>query len=145
MSTLPPRAVSLALWEAVAFSLLVLRRLLRCWSLPSSSFLSGLPSWSLPSETLCFSEGVCALAGVYWCVDGDFTIFCSCGSCMWSAASSSSLGALPGDFSFLEGIVRLLDGVLAFAFVLGLLSRQQLQRWCTTQQLHCDCEGFPFP
>ena len=69
------------------------------------------------SEILYLLEGFCVFAGVYWCVDGDFTIFCSCGSCMWSAASSSSLCAYVGGFFSLEGILYWLDGILAFAFV----------------------------
>ena len=87
------------------------------------------------SEILYLPEGFCVFAGVYWCVDGDFAIFCSCGSCMWSAASSSSLCAYVGCFFSPEGILFWLDGILAFAFVallfsgclLCLLSQQQLQ------------------
>ena len=69
------------------------------------------------SEMLYLLEGMCVFAGVYWCVDGDFAIFCRCGSCMWSAASSSSLCAYVGCFFFLEGILFWLDGIFAFAFV----------------------------
>ena len=69
------------------------------------------------SEMLYLLEGFCVFAGVYWCVDGDFTIFCSCGSCMWSAASSCSLCAYVGCFFSLEGMLFWLDGILAFAFV----------------------------
>ena len=112
LSTLPPRAVTLTLRSAVAFSVVSPRRLPRCWSLRSSSCLS-----VLFSEMLYVLEGFCVCAGVYWCVDCDFAIFCSCGSCMWSAASSSSLCAYVGCFFSPEGIQFWLDGILAFAFV----------------------------
>ena len=69
------------------------------------------------SEMLYLLEGMCVFAGVYWCVDGDFAIFCRCGSCMWSAALNSSLCAYVGCFFSLEGILFWLDGISAFAFV----------------------------
>ena len=62
-------------------------------------------------------DGLCTLVSVYWCVDGVFIIYRSCGSCIWLHASCSSLCASVGILSFLEGDISFLDGVLACAVV----------------------------
>ena len=96
------------------------------------------------SEMLYLLEGLCVFAGVYWCVDGDFAIFCRCGSCMWSAALSSSLCAYVGCFLSQEGILFWLDGIFASTFVALFLvgvyficCRGSSCKGCPKQQRHC--------
>ena len=65
------------------------------------------------------SDGVCAFVGAFWCLDGDIVVFCSRGSCTFTAASCiSSFCAFVGDFPILEGIKCFLDG----AIVVGLVA-----------------------
>ena len=62
-------------------------------------------------------DGLCTLVSVYWCVDGVFNIYRSCGSCICLHASCSSLCASVGSLSFVEGDISFLDGVLACVVV----------------------------
>ena len=61
-------------------------------------------------------DGLSTLDSVYWCVDGVFNIYRSCGSCILDA-SCSSLCASVGSLTLLEGDICFLDGVLALAVV----------------------------
>ena len=62
-------------------------------------------------------DGLSTLVSVYWCVDGVFNIYRSCGSCICFDASCSSLCASVGSLTSLEGDICFLDGVLAHAVV----------------------------
>ena len=129
LSTLPPRVVSLALREAVAFSQLVPRRLLHCEPLRSSSCSSSLSCRGLAGvHSFCGTDvlkmfhfcidGLCALANVYWCVEGVLAIYRSCGSCICLVASCSSSCASVGVLSFFQvGDSCFSDGVLACVVV----------------------------
>ena len=61
-------------------------------------------------------DGFSTLVSVYWCVDGVFNIYRSCGSCI-CFASCRSLCASVGSLTFPEGDSSFLDAVLAHAVV----------------------------
>ena len=55
-------------------------------------------------------------------LDGDIVVFCSCGSCTFTAASCiSSFCAFVCDSSFLEGITCFLDGAIVVGIVAHVL------------------------
>ena len=62
-------------------------------------------------------DGLSTLVSVYWCVDGVFNIYRSCGSCNCFDTSCSSLCASVGSLTFLKGDICFLVGVLAHAVV----------------------------
>ena len=115
LTTLPPRAVTLTLRAAVAFSLVEPRRLPRYWSVRSSSW-SILQDFAGVLNYVDMFDGVCALVGAFWCLDGDIVVFCSCG-CNTAASCISSFCAFVGDFPFVEGIQCFQDGAIVVAGV----------------------------
>ena len=77
------------------------------------------PCWSSELHRLNVFDGVCALVGAFWCLDGDIVVFCSSGSSSTAASCISSFCAFVGDFSFFRRY-------------------QVLSRWC-----HCRRSCFP--
>ena len=99
------------------------------------------------SEMLYLLEGMCVFAGVYWCVDDDFAIFCRvrqlhvvCCIKQQPLCVCRVLLLFRGHLVLARWYLRLRLCCLVFSgCLLCLLSRQQLQRWCPKQQHHCAC------